>query len=250
MNSNHRLQQVSTHLLCPHQDLKDPRETKNEGLKRLKWFKIEDAQKMMTSKEWTRAVFVREPKERILSAFLNKFVGNKSNFYWRCCSETHMPEKIHRDECRDRQEKADFRYFLYMSRFCDGPHWSPQRDFIDPKWWPYMTFIGYLHSAGSDAKRLLESVKSSKDNLTAWEKFGSTGWGEDGTASFMSSSKLSYHRTDARAKMTKYYTKCDEVFVEKYSARDWESPFFRFDKIELYERSDNETENLYRCGLL
>ena len=41
---------------------------------------------MMNSKEWTKAVFVREPKERILSAFINKFVDDGFKYYnIKCC---------------------------------------------------------------------------------------------------------------------------------------------------------------------
>ena len=45
-------------------------------------FKFSDKEilHMMTSDEWTRTVFVREPKERVLSAFLDKFCKNKKFF--------------------------------------------------------------------------------------------------------------------------------------------------------------------------
>ena len=113
-----------------------------------------------------------------------------------------------------------------------------------------MTFIGYLHDAEVGAGSLLQSLKSSKDNRTAWEKYGSTGWGENRTEPFMSLSSLGYHRTDARQKLSKYYERCDEYFVEKYSIRDWESPHFHFEKFELYERTGSVSDNLFHCGLL
>ncbi len=226
---------------------------KNYGLKRLRTFKLQDVQEMMTSEEWTRATFVREPKERILSAFLNKFVESKHYFRYNCCNKQDMPLRIHREECRNRQEKADFRYFLHMAKFCLDPHWKPQSEIIDLKWWPHISFIGNLqhHNAGSEAKILLKSIRSSKDNLTAWEKFGSTGWGINGTDPFMSSPSASLHPTDARAKLRKYYTKCDELFVEKFATRDYTFSYFHFDKIRMFNRSDNEEhEDLLQCGLL
>lgn len=160
-----------------------------------------------------------------------------------------MPEKAHRDECKDRQKHADFTYFLHMTRFCPDEHWYPQRDAIDEKWWPYITFIGYLETVEFDAKRLLQSVKSSKDNLTAWEKFGKSGFGKNGNDPFMVSQSFEDHHTDARDKLTKYYGKCDEIFVEKYSAREWESPYFHFEKIKLYNRSSSIAEDRFQCGL-
>jgi hypothetical protein len=230
--------------------LNDP-DWKNEGLKRLFQFPLEDVQEMMTNTEWTRAVMVREPKERILSAFLNKFVKSKSYFYSTCCRKKLMPQKSHRHECRNRQRKEDFTFFLYMTQFCLNPHWLPQRNLIDEKWWPYITFIGYLHNGENDARHLLQSVRSSRDNITAWEKFGH-GWGESNTEVFMSSPALSYHRTNAREKMAKYYSLCDEIFVEQRLAADWGSPYFHFDKFELHRRSRNMTNEMYlrQCGLL
>jgi len=43
-------------------------------------FSDTDILHMMAIDEWTRAVFVREPKERVLSAFLDKFCKNKKFF--------------------------------------------------------------------------------------------------------------------------------------------------------------------------
>ena len=39
------------------------------GLKVLTDYSLEEANGMLTSEEWTRAMFVRDPKERALSAF-------------------------------------------------------------------------------------------------------------------------------------------------------------------------------------
>jgi len=60
-----------------------PKEVHNpkiNGLKYLCDYSLEEALEIMTSEEWTRAVFVREPKERILSAFLDKASKTNSLF--------------------------------------------------------------------------------------------------------------------------------------------------------------------------
>jgi hypothetical protein len=41
---------------------------------------------MMTSPNWTRAIFVRDPKQRFLSAFLDKAIGNDGwHVLKQCC---------------------------------------------------------------------------------------------------------------------------------------------------------------------
>jgi Sulfotransferase family len=55
------------------------------GLKYLHHYSRQAASEMMTSPKWTRAIFVRDPKERFLSAYLDKVVQNP--FFTRhvCC---------------------------------------------------------------------------------------------------------------------------------------------------------------------
>jgi hypothetical protein len=218
----------------------------HEGLKTLREIPLEEAQEMMTSKEWTRAVFVREPKERVLSAFLDKFVHNHNDYFDSCCRSRRVKRALGPDgEC---SSVPDFTYFLNKTKLCPDPHWTPQREVLDEHWWPYVTFIGY-GSSSSEAKRLLESVTSSKDNLNAWEKFGDTGWGENATLSFMARPYNSPHITDAKSKLLKYYNNCTELYVEEIlSRRDFESPYFHFERID---RSKNKTMDLLKeCGLL
>ena len=46
-----------------------PHNAIKSGLNVLTDYRLEDANEMMTSENWTRAMFVRDPKERALSAF-------------------------------------------------------------------------------------------------------------------------------------------------------------------------------------
>lgn len=219
-------------------DVKEIHNPHKNGLKLLRSYPKEKVQEMMTSDEWTRAIFVREPKERTLSAFLNKFADPKNNHYFRrhCCSMLHM-SPAHRKECKVKQEAADFGYFLERTLDCENPHWTLQSERVDDKWWPYITFIGYMHTVGSNSKDLLESIRSVKDNVTAWEKFGKSGWGDDSEQGFMQIPST-YHPTNAREKMRKYYTICDEAFVETQLAKDWLSSYLNFDEVHLYDQNE------------
>ena len=185
-------------------------------------FDIEQAQVIMTSDEWTRATVVREPKERILSAFLNKFVQGDT-FQRYCCKYRNKTE-----ECRERKLAKDFTYFLHRTRDCSNEHWEPQYNAIDSKWWPYITSIGYMDNITEYSKELLQSVKSEKTGLSAWEQYGSTGWGSNGTKAFMEHEKTG-HATNAGERLSKFYTKEDEEFVEKHWAIEWESGVYEFE---------------------
>ncbi len=188
---------------------------------------------MMTSDEWTRAVFVREPKERVLSAFLDK-VGNRQLFGKRCCDNRFKNSEADRLYCWDRTRAMDFTYFLNRTLDCPNPHWTPQSKAIDDKWWPYMTFVGYLDSAASDAERLLNSLTAERSTITAWEKFGKSGWGEDGRRAFL-------HEIDSDAyaeELQEVYTKCHEAFVEKHWAVEWGHPIYNFEKTHLFNHAD------------
>jgi len=224
-------------------DIHDP--SKN-GLKYIYHYNAKQIQEMMTSNEWTRAVFVREPKERVLSGFLDKFVTHPNYFRRRCCSK-RTPEIL--KECKLKQSEGDFDYFLQRTKDCHDEHWNPQSKKIDEKWWPTINFVGYMVGDDSQliekyAKNLLESMISKKDGLSAWEKYGVSGWGLNKTQCFLQSNNAN-HATDAHDKLRKYYTKCNEQFVERRWRAEWESPFLHFTEFSLYpEQSyNNHVEN-------
>jgi len=229
----------------PDMDLK-PHEEKilhnpsYNGLTYITDYTMEAAQEMLTSEEWTRAVFVREPKERILSAFLDKAVVNSYYFRNRCCSK--LPDPKERTYCNTHNDPKDFPYFLKRTLDCHNKHWNPQAIEIDHKWWKMMNFVGYMDNMSNDAKRLLQKVKN-KDGKTAWDEYGKTGWGESGQLGFMARDTTAVHSTNAHDKLRKYYTKCEEAFVEKHWALEWEQDAYHFDKIELYDDKD-----LTGCG--
>jgi len=214
---------------------------KKNGLKLLRHFPIDEAQEMLTSPQWTRAVIVREPKERVLSAFLDKFVLFKTYYNKKCCRKSPAKGKSKQDrkrfqkECRDKQNEKDFSYFLKRTRDCHDQHWNPQYDYIDAKWWNAMTFVGYMDDDANHAKKLLQSIHSEIDGSSAWDKFGKTGWGENGKTAFLERD-IAPHLTHANDHLKEYYTKEDELFVEKYWEIDWNQSVYHFEKFHLYNQ--------------
>ena len=88
---------------------KDPHDPAHNGLDYLNDYSTKQITLMMTSPEWTRAIFVRDPKERFLSAYLDK-VRRKDGMYVKhhCCSAC-VPKTISG--------------FLNLTKTCYDPHW-------------------------------------------------------------------------------------------------------------------------------
>lgn len=215
-------------------DFSDIHNPGKNGLKYLSDYPLEEAQHMLNSEEWTRAVFVREPKERILSGYLDKFINNPEFFDRKCCqtllNETEM------GICRDKLQEEDGTFGYFLKHACDDckdHHWDPQVENIDEKWWDSITFVGYFDSLAPHGQVLLSSVLSDASSLSAWELYGKTGWGPNGTSPFLFNSTI--HVTNAHDKLRKYYTPHDEEFVEMHWAIEWEQTVYHFDQFHLFE---------------
>jgi len=165
------------------------------GLKFLYDYSIDEAQEIMTSPEWKRAVFVRNPKDRVLSAFLDKVVSHSQHFTSNMCP-SYGRHGYDAQKCIDNHK--DFGFFLKnITTTLENKHWMPIFNQIDNKWWPYINFIGNLENISEDASKLLQSVKSEKDEISAWEHWGKTGWSDDerdceaeGTQAFFAKERL------------------------------------------------------------
>ena len=227
----------------PYQYLHNPR---TNNLTQLMDFSIQDAQYMMNSDEWTKAIFVREPKERILSAFLNKYADEGFRYYLKsCCRHSTFPisnetkrdcvERMKgRNKASKRRRSKEFSYFLNMTLVCKDGHWDPQYDYIDAKWWPKINFVGYMETIAADSQRLLKSLISNiHGNMTAWDKSGKTGWGDNNTDGFLQVNKAK-HYTGASEKLKEFYTPEDEKFVEDHWSIEWNQGFFHYDLLKIY----------------
>lgn len=199
-------------LMLPHNPFRN-------GLKYLYDYSPSEASEMMTSPKYTRAIFVRDPKMRFLSAFLDKALSNGGNYLReKCCPAGECIE--------DAQTLGGF---LDLAQKCKDTHWMPQNKRIDAKYWKYINFVGHLETAESDTKRLLQSIG-------AWEEFGRSGWGKLGNTSiFENPADAGVHATWSRWSVWKWYTQALERKVEDYYRDDYSNSFLNFTATNLVE---------------
>ena len=207
-----------TDWMSQNYDIYQPHNPEVNGLKYLYNYSLEEASIMMTSPEWTRAMMVRDPKQRFLSAFLDKAVGNFHNHIRdRCCPED--------EECVENAQTI--LGFLNLCSKCYDNHWRPQSTRIDHKYWPYMDQILHVETAANDTRRLLQTIG-------AWEEYGIDGWGENGDHSIFASKGSNgagmNHSTYAENQVWKWYTPESEQLVERFYRGDYENPLFRFQR--------------------
>jgi hypothetical protein len=171
----------------------------------------------MTSPEWTRAIMVREPKQRFLSAFLDKAVSNDhKHIIDRCCPEDgHLLDpKL----CREAEGSASA--FLKLAHICDDDHWRPQNSRMESKYWPFIDVVLHVESAYTDSKALLQRIG-------AWDEYGATGWGRNGLSSIFASTEIQAageHATWANWQHWKWFTPDLEEKVERFYMADYENP--------------------------
>lgn len=102
-----------------------PHNPKYNGLKYLWDFPLEEATEIMTSPEWTRAIFVRDPKQRFLSAFLDKSIGDDGWHVLKSC----CPEAL---ECQGiPPNRKEVHELLDM---CHLDAWDSRNNKIVPQW--------------------------------------------------------------------------------------------------------------------
>jgi len=168
------------------------------GLHYLHQYTYEQANMMLTAKDhWTRAILTRNPKERVLSAYLDKGVRHNASYIQRHCGYT-----IH-----------SFQEFVNTTiEQCRDAHWMPQAYRMEREYWPYVNFVGHLETAAHDMKVLLQ-------HLGVYEQYG---WGPHGNASMFEIPKSVKHATGANALLKKYYTPTLELQVEQVYRVDYE----------------------------
>lgn len=173
---------------------------KVNGLRYLYHYNLKTASEMMIDPTWTKAIFLREPKERILSAYLSKVKYSK-HYEIVCCRRFRGSEK---DKCI---EKADtFESFLKNAiDECDDVHWRPQNEYLGSKYARMINFVGQFSNLAKDTETLLRSLEGD-----AWERHGS---------SFENAEKRATHA--ARLLKQYYTTELEDIVKEKF-AEDYE----------------------------
>ena len=126
-----------------------PHNPRHNGLTYLSDYTLEEANRRMQSPNYTRAIFVREPKERFLSAFLDKALSNEG---------THVQSKCCPSGDCVKQAQTFPGFINLVVKGCKNPHWDSQAKRMEPKYWKYIDFVGHVDNAPDDAKRLLKKV--------------------------------------------------------------------------------------------
>ena len=160
-----------------------------------------------------------------------------------CCNE--LSDEDEKRKCIENEDS--FESFLYFvttyKEECWDVHWEPQVNKIDAKWWPYIDFIGYQHNLLGDSKTLLSSltsIKDEEDGRSAWERYGSRGWGvekkgcENRTHYFLEENS-SNHKIETGQHLLEWYTAETEKIVEEGWAVEWEQERIRFPKVKLFD---------------
>ena len=200
-------------LMLPHNPFKN-------GLKYLYNFPLEQANEILTSPLYTRAIFVRDPKLRFLSAFLDKALSNNGLYIReKCCPAT--------GDCVEQAQTLEG--FLQLAESCQDTHWMPQSERLDQKYWKYIDFVGHLETAEEDTRCLLERIG-------AWEEFGRFGWGKNGNSSiFENPADAGGHATHSRWEVWKWYNQAAERQVESFYKQDYDNALFNFTRTRLVQ---------------
>jgi hypothetical protein len=192
-------------------------------------YTVAQATQLMNDPTYTRAIFVRDPKERFLSAYLDK--GLQTEYAERHCCKGKRNKKSRRELCT--KQLQTFSGFVNVTRSCHDPHWLPQSTTgrLEPKYVPLLNFVGHLETAFEDAKRLLQHVG-------AWEEHGKTGWGLHGNESIFQSKSYVKHKTSNSTTTTseaskdrflaRYYTPELEEEIEKRFRDDYRTSMYNF----------------------
>ena len=218
---------------------KMPHNYSDSGLKRLFEYSRDEQLVMMTSPEWTRAIFVREPIERTLSAYLDKGL-RRTYMQYHCCGRKG-PNKISKPLWKERGEFCDrypfvpfdtpggkyqndftFEYFVNTAMTeCYNVHWNPQHIRIEKtKNWKLINFVGKHDNNMADSHLMLKKIG-------AFEEFGASGWGTFRNESIFQKNHAG-HGTGSSSRIDKYYTPELRKRVFEHVRGDYEMELFNF----------------------
>lgn len=209
----------------------DPHDPSRNGLKYLGHFTRDKQLTMMTSPEWTRAIFVRDPLERTLSAYMDKGLGHNGDFVkGQCCDiwgwETKMVPAHKGEFCRKPPffpygfpiNSTNFPFESFVDHIlmeCKNTHWNPQHDRLQKASnWKLINFVGKIENRMADTHLMLKQIG-------AFEEFGASGWGEFHNESIFQSN-LAVHKTGSSDKIKQYYTPKLRKRVFEYFREDYE----------------------------
>ena len=207
-----------------------PWNPQTNGLVYLYHYDRATASHMLTSPDWTRALFVRDPKERFVSAHLDK-AFHDTFLRDKCCRRRHQKNNDDDDDdCVGPARASAANFLRLIVRTCPNPHWQPQSQRIqERKYWPLINFVGHMETVDGDAERLLRKIG-------AWEEFGASGWGKNGDEAIFCKSGGAgrEHATGAASKLREYISPELEKELDEFYKDDYESPFLNLTRLKLY----------------
>lgn len=175
---------------------------------------------ILNDPSWTTAAVFRDPAERLLSAYLDKFIHSES-----------YAADLFRPAGRGMPFDEFLRYVLAPNRDPElpvglhagtDPHWRPQR-LVGPLDRVAIDLPGDFTSIGEWAERVLRRVG-------AWEEFGAIGWGAKGRESIFEPNTAD-NRTGAGGRMPEFYD--DDTLRAVYDAYAGDIVFARAIGIDL-----------------
>jgi hypothetical protein len=225
-----------------------PHDPQLNGLIYLYQYKPKDALTILTSPHWTRAIFVRDPKERLLSAYLDK-AAKKNGIYVKrhCCNKERSSDP---NNC-GRRASASFLGFLKVvqTKCPRDPHWGLQSKRITWHFRRYIDFVGHFETIHRDTKDLLDQLTVASRNRNdrrnnhddtatseedVWGRYGASGWGPNGTDSIFADGTNAKHQTSAQDKMRKYYNATVEALVDRLYGGDYSDGLLNFSPMSLF----------------
>ena len=156
-----------------------------------------EIERYLNDPNWTKAVFFRDPAERLLSAYMDKiergsyitkrlFNAGGGEISLNQFVEVVSDENQITSDPRGLHGKTD-------------PHWMPQYMVANlAKFLPCINFVGNFSRLQEDSRALLKKVG-------AWEQFGRTGWGAERKEA-MFESNIAKNRTVASSQVTERYS--------------------------------------------
>jgi hypothetical protein len=220
---------------------KEPHIPHNPGINGLKYlydYSPKKAQEFLSSPDWTRAIFVRDPKHRVLSAYMDKAL-RENGWYVRekCCkisANNPYGKSAQKKKCKDlapfsKNITAEvFPFEKFITQFlesCNDPHWRPQRQRLPDIAWDRINFVGHFSNLREDAQSMLERIG-------AWEEFGASGW--PGGSIFEINSVQ--HKTSSGDYIDEMFTPKLESTVYWFYREDYEHPVMNFTKPPNFPR--------------
>lgn len=220
---------------------RSPHDPAQNGLNYLGHYSREEQLMMMTSPDWTRAIFVRDPLERALSAYMDKALQSDgatvegSYIKRHCCGMEDVKlfrprgkgcEKFPLFPYSNPLDSSNFPFGTFVNNFmadCNDPHWRPQSKRMDKASnWKLINFVGKFENRMEDTHALLKQIG-------AFEEFGKSGWGSSENKSLaIFETNLAGHKTGSAEKMKQYYNPSLQKRVFRHYWRDYKFELFNF----------------------